>query len=149
FDVVVCRMLLHHTSKPERMLQELLRVLRPGGIFLFTDLLGHDDPVKRATQNAIEERRNPSFVTVRTADQYRKLLNGAGVQIEGERTAVFERELEEWLSDMEADPTNRTAVRTMIEAGIETDASGLHARRAGKALIFDQRMYTARCVQKN
>ena len=82
---------------------------------------------KRATENAIEERRNPAYVTARaTADQYRKLLTAAGVQVEAERTAVFERELEEWLSDMEADPTNRAAVRTMIEAGLETDASGLH-----------------------
>lgn len=149
FDAVVCRMLLHGTSKPERMLQELVRVLRPGGILIFADLVGHDDAVKRATQNAIEERRNASFVTARTAEQYRKLLLGVGLQVDAERTAIFERELEDWLTDMEADPTNRTAVRTMMEAGIETDASGLHVRRAGRSLVFDQRMYYARCVQKN
>ncbi len=149
FDAVVCRMVLHGTAKPERMLQELVRVLRPGGFLIFADLLGDDDPVKRATHNAIEERRNASFVTARTAEQYRKLLTGVGLQVEAERTAVFERELEDWLSDMEADPANRTSVRTMMEAGIETDASGLHVRRAGRSLVFDQRMYYARCVQRN
>jgi len=148
FDAVICRMLLHHTTKPERMLQELLRVLRPGGYFLFADLLGADDPVRRATQNAIEERRNPSFVTTRTVEQYRRILTAAGLHIETERTATFERELEEWLSDMEAEPGNRAAVRTMMEAGIETDASGLHVRRQANKLLFEQCMYYARCVQR-
>jgi ubiquinone/menaquinone biosynthesis C-methylase UbiE/broad specificity phosphatase PhoE len=149
FDAVVCRMVLHSTARPERMLQELQRVLRPGGIFLFADLLGADDAVKRATQNAIEERRNAAFVTTRTLEQYRALLMGAGLQIEQEKTATFDRELEEWLSDMEAEPGSRAAVRTMMEAGIETDASGLHVRKQGNKLTFEQRMYYARCIQRN
>ena len=147
FDAIVCRLVLHHTSKPERMLLELVRVLKPGGVLLFADLLGHDDAVKRATQNAIEERRNSAFVAARTADQYRKLLAGAGLEIENEKVAVFDRELEEWLTDMDAETPSRTIVRDMMEAGIETDASGLHVRRQGMKLVFEQRMFYARAVK--
>ncbi len=147
FDVVVCRLVLHHTSKPERMLQEFMRVLKPGGVLLFCDLLGHDDAVKRATQNAIEEKRNPAFVQARTADQYRKLLTGVGLELEAEKVAVFDRELEDWLSDMDAETPGRTVVRDMMEAGIETDASGLHVRRQGMKLVFEQRMFYARAVK--
>jgi ubiquinone/menaquinone biosynthesis C-methylase UbiE/broad specificity phosphatase PhoE len=147
FDAAVCRLVLHHTSKPERTLQELVRVLKPGGVLLFADLLGHDDAVKRATQNAIEERRNPAYVAARTAEQYRKLLIGAGLEIENEKVAVFDRELEEWLADMDDETPNRTVVRDMMEAGIETDASGLHVRRQGVEMVFEQRMFYARAIK--
>lgn len=147
FDVVVCRMVLHHTNKPERMLQELARVLKPGGVLLLADLLGPDDAVKRATQNAIEERRNPAYVAARTAEQSRKLLTGAGLTVEAEKVAVFDRELEEWLTDMDVETASRTVVHDMMEAGIETDASGLHVRRQGMKLVFEQRMFYARALK--
>lgn len=148
FDAIVCRLVLQHTAKPERLLQELTRVLKPGGLFVLCDLLGADDPVRRATQNAIEERRNPSFEMARTQEQYRKLIGAAGLTIESEKVAIFERELDEWFSDMDADPTNRVVVRDMIEAGIETDASGFHARRQGMKLQFEQRMLYVRAMKK-
>ena len=86
-------------------------------------------------------------MATRTAEQYRKLLAGAGLEIENEKIAVFDRELEEWLTDMDAETPSRTIVRDMMEAGIETDASGLHVRRQGMKLVFEQRMFYARAVK--
>lgn len=149
FDAVVCRLVLHHTAKPERILHELMRILKIGGILILADTLGLDDPVKRATQNAIEERRNPVHVAVRTAEQYRKLVINCGLSIEGERTAVYDRELDEWLEDMQTEPANRLIVREMVEAGLETDASGLHARRQNNRIHFDQRLLYLRAVKRS
>ena len=116
-------------------------MLRHGGLLILVDLISVGDPVKRATQNAIEERRNPSHVAARSSEQYQKLVTGAGLVIEGEQTTTFERELDEWLNDMQTDPASRTIVRGMMEAGLETDAAGLNARRQGNKLIFDQRLF--------
>jgi ubiquinone/menaquinone biosynthesis C-methylase UbiE len=148
FDVVVCRLVLHHAAKPERVFAEMVRVLKNGGILIFADLLGADDSVKRATQNAIEEKRNPAYVAARTAEQYRKLITNAGLSIDSEKVSIFERELEEWLTDMEVEPGARSVVRDMLEAGIETDASGLHVRRQGMKLLFEQRFLYVRAVKK-
>ena len=82
-----------------------------------------------------------------SAEQYRKLVVGAGFAIEAEQVAVFERELEEWLDDMYAEPETRTVVREMIEAGLETDAAGLHARRQGDKLFFEQRLFYIKAVK--
>jgi hypothetical protein len=71
----------------------------------------------------------------------RKLVTGVGFVIEAEQIAVFERELDEWLADMQTEPGAQTVVREMIEAGLETDAAGLHARRQANKLIFDQRLF--------
>jgi len=147
FDAVVCRLVLHHNHKPQLILEEMARVLKHGGVLILADLLSADDPVKRATQNAIEEKRDPSHVAIFSAEQYRKLVVSAGFVIEGEQIAVFERELEEWLDDMYAEPETRMVVREMIEAGLETDAAGLHARRQADKLFFEQRLFYIKAVK--
>ena len=86
-------------------------------------------------------KRNPSHVAAFSAEQYRRLVAGAGLVVEAEQTASFERELEEWLDDMQADIGARTVVRDMIEAGLETDAAGLNARRRGDKILFDQKLF--------
>jgi ubiquinone/menaquinone biosynthesis C-methylase UbiE/broad specificity phosphatase PhoE len=144
FDAVICRLVLRHSHRPQDIMTELVRLLKHGGIFVLADLLGADDPVKRATQNAIEVKRNPSHVAARGADQYRKLVAGAGLIIDADQTVTFERELDEWLSEMQAEPVIRTVVREMLEAGLETDAAGLNARRRGDRIYFDQRLFYLR-----
>ena len=62
FDVAICRLLLDHSHKPQDILEEVARLLKHGGLLILADLLSVNDPVKRATQNAIEEKRNPSHV---------------------------------------------------------------------------------------
>lgn len=147
FDAVVCRLVLHHSHKPEEILRELARLLKPGSILILADLLAADDPVRRATQNTIEGRRNPSHVAMLTADQYRKLVTAAGLTIDNEAVGVFERELEDWLNDLQSDPANRAVVREMIEAGLETDATGLKVRQQNNKLIFDQRLFYIRAIK--
>jgi ubiquinone/menaquinone biosynthesis C-methylase UbiE len=147
FDAVTCRLVLNHVRRPERIIKEVVRVLRPGGILILAELLGVDNPVKRATQNAIEERRNAAHVAARGADQYNKLLADAGLQIEAKEAISIERELEEWLSVYLADRSDAAVVREMIEAGLETDAAGINARRQGNTLVFEQRMYYVRAIK--
>ena len=147
FDAVTSRLVLNHVRRPERIIREIVRVLRPGGILILAELLGVDNPVKRATQNAIEERRNASHVAARGIEQYNKLLTDVGFQIEAKETASFDRELEEWMAIYLADRADAAIVREMIEAGLETDASGMNARRQGNSLHFDQRMYYVRAVK--
>lgn len=141
FDAVICRLVLHHSHRPQDILAEVARLLKHGGVLILADLLSVDDPVKRATQNAIEEKRNPSHVAARSADQYRKLVTGAGLVIENEQVTTFERELDEWLDDMQAEQVPRSQVKDMIEAGLETDAAGLNARRRGDRIYFEQRLF--------
>jgi ubiquinone/menaquinone biosynthesis C-methylase UbiE len=141
FDAVTCRLVLNHTRRPERLVREMVRVLKPGGVLVLAELLSVDNPVKRATQNAIEERRNPSHVAARSVEQYNKLLIDAGLTIEAKEIVSFDRELDEWLAAYAIDRTEGAVVREMIEAGLETDAAGIHARRQGSTLVFEQRMY--------
>jgi ubiquinone/menaquinone biosynthesis C-methylase UbiE len=147
FDAVTCRLVLNHVRRADRILKEVVRVLRPGGYLILAELLGVDNPVKRATQNAIEERRNPAHVAARGLEQYNKLLTDTGLVIEAKEVVSFERELEEWLSIYAPDKADAAAVREMIEAGLETDAAGINARSQNSTLTFDQRMYYVKAVK--
>lgn len=147
FDAIVCRLVLNHAHKPEYILQELVRLLKPGGVLILAELLGADDSVKRATQNTIEARRNPSHVAALSAEQYRKLVTNARLTIEAETVAVYEQDLEEWLTDLQSNPATRSVVREMMEAGLETDAAGLKVRRHSGKLVFDRRLIYLKAVK--
>ena len=41
-DLVIMSQVLHHAAKPEMALQEMLRILKPGGKYIILDLLAHD-----------------------------------------------------------------------------------------------------------
>ncbi len=147
FDAVSCRLVLNHFKAPAQVIQEFVRVLKPGGTLVIAELLSVDDPVKRATQNAIEERRNPSHVAARSAEQYDKLITSAGLEITRTSTIRIEREIHEWLDAFRTSETVSATVIDMIEAGMETDAAGIGAKKRGDRIEFTQRMYYLKAVK--
>lgn len=148
FDAIFCRIVLSQARAPEQVLSEIFRVLKPGGILILADLITDDDPVKRATQNAIESKRNPCHVAARTQGAYLDLLADTGFDIVAESFAVFERDLEQWLAEIQTPPEDRVAVREMVEASLETDAAGMNARRVADRLLFDQQLYYVKAVKR-
>ena len=144
FDALFCRLVLHLTNKPDAILREARRVLRTGGVLVLVGLLSADDPVKRATQNAIETRRNRAHVAARSSQQYHDMVESAGFTIEAEKAVTYERELDEWLTELSSESGDAAVVRDMMEASLETDAAGINVRRNGDTLYFDQRMYFLR-----
>lgn len=137
FDVALCVHLLHHLAKPLPTLRELQRILPAHGKLVLIDIDGSTDAVRRATQNAIESKRNPTHATIRTGKQLAALLNESGFQVEKEQSWKIERSANAWLDGVAVDESTRTAVLEMLEASIETDAAGLHVRRQGNDLRFD------------
>ena len=147
FDTAFCRMILHLSRKPDAILREVRRVLRPAGTLMVADLLSADDSVKRATHNAIEAKRNPAHVAARSAQQYRELVLAAGFEIVDEETVTFERSLDEWLQELTNDSASDAVVREMVEASLETDAAGIDVRRSGDDLHFAQRLFYLKALK--
>ncbi len=141
-DLVAARNLWRHLAEPDLFVREAARVLRPTGRVLLDELIGSSDPVKRATQEAIEVRRNPTFLRLPTRSDLEQPLTAAGFRVEKAETYEFQRDAAEWLACSGADENTRVAVLSMLEAGMDTDATGLRVRRTreGGVTIVQQRL---------
>jgi len=137
FDVALCDRILHHLAKPQPTLRELHRVLPAQGKLVVIEIDGSPDAVKRATQNAIESKRNPSHALIRTGEQLASLLQKSGFQVEKAINWTVERSALAWMDSVAVDETRRGSVMGMLEASIETDAAGLNVRRQDNDLRFD------------
>jgi len=135
FDLLTCRDLLSYVTDPHAVLAEFHRVLKPGGALLLDEIVGSDDPVKRATQEAIEIRRNPSFLNTFSSQEIEGFVRAAGFRVARLERYELPRRLDEWLAYAAADAAIGAAVRTMVEAGLETDAAGLSAREGRDGAI--------------
>src|ERR1700730_5935097 len=62
FDVVVCRLALHHVQQPAKVLSGMARVCRRGGMVLVEDIYGSEHAAGAAYQDCWETLRDPSHV---------------------------------------------------------------------------------------
>ncbi len=129
FEIIVCHDLLHYVTDVHALLARFRTLLAPGGRLVLDELIGSDDPVKRATQNAIEQRRDPAFTQVLSAGELQWALAASGFAVRRSERYAVQRELREWLDEAAADEATRNAVQAMLEAGMETDSAGLAPRR--------------------
>jgi ubiquinone/menaquinone biosynthesis C-methylase UbiE len=120
FDGAVTRAALHHFAQPLRAVSEMFRVLRPGGVAVFADVISSENAGESRLHNAIERLRDPSHVRMLPASELESAARQAGFrELEG-TTWDHSRELEEWFSIV-SDPARvepiRTVVRELAEAG--------------------------------
>src|SRR4051794_19850247 len=64
FDLVTTARTLHHVARPELVLAEMDRVLRPGGTMLVVDLIASGDPLAAIELNTFERARDPSTTRI-------------------------------------------------------------------------------------
>lgn len=62
FSIVLTRFSFHHFLEPITVLNEMVRVCRPGGRIVVCDMFASTDPTKAATWNRLERMRDPSHV---------------------------------------------------------------------------------------
>ena len=110
FDLVVSRYSAHHWARPERALREFRRVLRAGGRFVLSDVIGFDDPVCDTYLNAIEVLRDPSHVRDYTLAEWKSFHAGGGFDVELISTYRIYLEFEEWTERMATPPARRAAI---------------------------------------
>ena len=80
FDVVTCRIAPHHFIDIDRALQEIARVLRPGGAFVVEDSVVPEDPALDRFMNHLEAVRDPTHVRSLTEAEWARKLRAAGLQ---------------------------------------------------------------------
>ncbi len=97
FDVVMTGRTLHHIQRPELVLAEMNRVLRPGGTMLVVDQLAPNDPLAAIELNRFERARDASTTRILADVDLRGLFDSNGLVLRRAEIYPEEREIESYL----------------------------------------------------
>ncbi len=82
FDIVTVRVAPHHFADIKKSIQEMARIVKPGGRVVVVDTTVPEDPTLDREINYIEKQRDPSHVRNYSPNQWRAMLEEAGLKIE-------------------------------------------------------------------
>ena len=99
FDGAVTRLSLHHIPLSGRVIAEMARVVRPGGMVIVGDLVADGADGEAAVwREEIERLRDPSHWFCRTPEQLREMGSAAGLSLEHEQLIPLDIDFEDWLA---------------------------------------------------
>jgi 2-polyprenyl-3-methyl-5-hydroxy-6-metoxy-1,4-benzoquinol methylase len=109
FDVVVCRLALHHVQQPGEVVSGMARVCRRGGTVMVEDIYGSEHSARAAYQDWWEILRDPSHVRALPLSELRHIFRDAGLETETVSTADdLCPEVERWMATTKV-PAERAA----------------------------------------
>lgn len=116
FDLVTSARTLHHLTRPELVLAEMTRVLRPGGTMLVVDQLAPVDPLAAIELNRFERARDPSTTRVLADVDLRGMFASNGLVLRSAEVGSEERELERYLDLAGCHGLDRERARSLAPA---------------------------------
>jgi ubiquinone/menaquinone biosynthesis C-methylase UbiE len=97
FDLVCSARTFHHTTRPELVVSEMTRVLRPGGTMLVLDQLAPVDPLAAIELNRFEIARDPSTTRILSDGDLRALFDANGLVLRTSELESEPRDLDHYL----------------------------------------------------
>ncbi len=114
FDGVITRFSLHHIPAPGRVLEEMGRVVRPGGVVVVADHLADEDADAAAWSQEIERLRDPSHWACVGLGRLRRLGRVAGLKLRDELRLALELEFDDWLARGSGGPGARDVIERLL-----------------------------------
>jgi SAM-dependent methyltransferase len=134
FSIVSSRFAFHHLENPLAALNEMCRVLKPGGRVVVADMAPR--PEKAAALNTEERLRDPSHVRAMSVEELRDLFARAGLPEPRIESYRLEGELEDLLSRSFPNPGDADRVRKIFHDSLEDDALDLATRSEDGKIFF-------------
>ena len=97
FDIVATARTLHHVPRPELVLAEMNRVLRPGGTMVVIDQLAPGDPLAAIELNTFERARDPSTTRILADVDLRGLFDSNTLVLQHAEVVREDRNLDRYL----------------------------------------------------
>lgn len=131
FSLVVTRFSLHHFVDPGPMLDEMVRVLRPGGRLVVKDLVGSTEPELAARQDRVERLRDESHVRMPPRGAVAEWVRLRGMEVLEVADREIDRPVRSWLEQAVTGPEETAQVLAAFEA----DLSGAESTGLGPHLV--------------
>ncbi len=114
FDGAITRFSLHHIPAPVRVLEEMRRVVKPGGWVIASDFVTDDDGEAQAWQEQIERLRDPSHWALLTPSRITALAERVGLVADSQREVPFVIDFDEWLNRGSGGPLNANLIERLV-----------------------------------
>jgi SAM-dependent methyltransferase len=131
FDLVCCARMLHHTNRPELVVAELSRVLRPGGTMLVVDQLAPVDPLAAVELNRFEVARDASTTRVLADVDLRGLFDSNNLVLVKAEVEREQRDLDRYLDLAGCDGDTREQVKALAPSGYTAEVGWYLLRKPG------------------
>jgi SAM-dependent methyltransferase len=115
FDLVTCRIAVHHFENPSEQVKEMARVCRPDGHVAVIDVTTSEDPEVADLHNRLERLRDPSHTKALCKDELTSLLEGCGLRIVLSSNIEAHRTLQEWMDLTHTSPAARDTILQAME----------------------------------
>jgi ubiquinone/menaquinone biosynthesis C-methylase UbiE len=112
FDIVTCRRAAHHFTDVRGAVEEMVRVMRPGGMLVIDDRSVPDDDEADQAMNHLDTLHDPSHVREYRPSEWREMLERAGLKVEEVETYRRQRHISS-LSEGAGDQTH--AIMAYVE----------------------------------
>lgn len=126
-DFISCRIAPHHFVDVKQFVNEVQRVLRPGGVFGLVDNVSPDAQIVNAREqelivaaneyNAFEKLRDPSHVRCLTLNEWTSLITSSGLRVRASELQDKAMVFETWADQMQASAETKAELRRMVFSG--------------------------------
>jgi SAM-dependent methyltransferase len=117
FDLACCRRTLHHVARPELVVAELARVVRPGGTIFVDDQIAPVDPLAAFELDRFERARDPSHTRTLPDVDLRGLFDANDLVLRRTRFQQHPRELDPYLDLAGCEGEARERARALSPGG--------------------------------
>jgi ubiquinone/menaquinone biosynthesis C-methylase UbiE len=114
FDLVTCRVALHHFPDQAGAIGDWARVLRPGGRLVLVDNIGPDEPAANEYVNAFEKIRDPSHGWLHPLAELEQFVRGAGLTVGRSERLTKPMAFHPWMERMQVGRADRLLLADML-----------------------------------
>ncbi|HEX7685986.1 MAG TPA: class I SAM-dependent methyltransferase [Trinickia sp.] len=143
FDWVVSRFSAHHWHDVQPALNEVRRVLKPGGRVLFIDVAGADHPLLDTHLQAVELLRDGSHVRNYRADEWVAFFAEAGFEANVRERWRLPIEFGSWIARMRTPEERAAAIRSLWRSAPD-EVREYYGVQADGSFMLDVLMVEAR-----
>lgn len=136
FDVVTCRMSVHHFAHPLSALREMCRTCKRGGRVAIVDVISSEDAARSELHNRMGKLHDRSEVRQWRRSELEQMARDAGLKISRVELFSHPMSFDEWIRLGNADAQTAAAVREMMIASMEGDTAGLRPEFRNGELWF-------------